>query len=395
MRFVRFGGSGYVTDIFWMEAMRAKRIFVSCFILVIVVVGAYSFSGCTFEKSGCSGGEHEYGTEYFYDDVSHWIECKKCGSSTEKSPHTLDSEKLCEHCRLSFKPTSGVLYTTSPDGAYAEVIGYIGEDNRVVISDTYENLPVKKIDSGALSSQKMTSVVIPESVVEIGNFAFQSCAHLGSIVIPESVVRIGKFAFSSCVNLERITIPSGVTAIENSAFEWCISLVEITIPNAVVSIGKNAFAWCELLTEIDVPDNVETIGPYAFYNCTNLIDIKLGKGLEIIDKNAFAGCNSLRMVRLGESVSEIGDYAFSGCTNLCEMMLPASLKKIGYIAFYKCKYLEKVYYCGSEAEWARIAIDKSNSRLTDAERYYYSENMPNSSGKYWHYNSQGNIEIWN
>ncbi len=50
------------------------------------------------------------------------------------------------------------------------------------------------------------SFVIPNSVTEIGDYAFYECSSLKSIDIPNSVTEIGENAFSGCKSLESITI---------------------------------------------------------------------------------------------------------------------------------------------------------------------------------------------
>ncbi len=67
-------------------------------------------------------------------------------------------------------------------------------------------------------------VEIPNTVKEIGMYAFWSGAHgleysLKEVVIPSSVTSIGHRAFCNCKNLSTITIPNSVMVIDNWAFE--------------------------------------------------------------------------------------------------------------------------------------------------------------------------------
>ncbi len=89
------------------------------------------------------------------------------------------------------------------------------------------------------------SVKIPDSVTEIGEFAFSDFTALTSITIPDSVTKIDQFAFGNCQSLTSITIPDGVTAIDEEAFYGCISFTGITIPDSVTKIGNDAFRLCE------------------------------------------------------------------------------------------------------------------------------------------------------
>ena len=82
-------------------------------------------------------------------------------------------------------------------------------------------------------------------------------------VIPNSVVSIGDYAFNSCPNLINITIPNSVTSIGNYAFSNCDKLKNVTLPKKLEHIGKYAFSNCNSISEIIIPISVTTIGTFA------------------------------------------------------------------------------------------------------------------------------------
>ena len=77
------------------------------------------------------------------------------------------------------------------------VTGYKGDDTYVVIPSQIDGKPVVSIADSAFASDSLQVVVIPNGVVSIGWFAFQSCPALRSVTIPSSVESIGYSAFSS------------------------------------------------------------------------------------------------------------------------------------------------------------------------------------------------------
>ena len=132
-------------------------------------------------------------------------------------------------------------------------------------------------------------IVIPDSVLSIGSYAFIHCGFLEQVVIPDSVEHIGENAFSNCVSLQQVTIPDSVTTIDIQAFTRCSSLKQITIPNSVEEIWTRAFYGCEALREITIPDSVNFIGSFAFSGCESLKQINIPKGSierfqEMLDK---------------------------------------------------------------------------------------------------------------
>jgi len=74
--------------------------------------------------------------------------------------------------------------------------------------------------------------------------------YLKTVIIPDSVTSIGQYAFSGCSGLTDITIPDRVTSIGSSAFSGCSGLTDITIPDRVTSINQFAFDGCSGLTSV-------------------------------------------------------------------------------------------------------------------------------------------------
>ena len=116
-------------------------------------------------------------------------------------------------------------------------------------------------------------VEIPDTVTEIGSYAFHNFLELKKINIPNSVTRIGLGAFLLCKSLVSVTIPNSVTSIESYAFSRCSSLTSIIIPESVTSIDEWAFSGCSSLTSITIPESVTSIGYYAFCDCSSLTNI--------------------------------------------------------------------------------------------------------------------------
>ena len=386
--------------------------------------------------------DHTWESDYRFDKSFHWIACENCNEVKDKAEHTEDESGYCPACDQPLGETEGILYDVSADGTYAEVIGYEGTATKIVIADTYNGLPVKNIYEGAFfPNDTITSVILPNSVVSIGGQAFRGCNNLTSmiignnvvsigekafngcsrlttIVIPDSVTSIGNEAFDSCDNLTNVVIGNSVTSIGNEAFYWCRNLKNVVIPNSVISIGYSAFFGCSNLTSVVIPDSVISIGYTAFEGCTNLqfevygnakylgneenpyyalIEVsnnnyssyEIHQSTKIIADSAFQDCSRLTNMNIPNNVIYIGDNAFRDCNNLTGVIIGNSVTYIGISAFHVCDNLTSVYYNGTEEDWANININDYNYNLTNATRYYYSENQPTDEGNFWYYDTDG------
>ena len=176
-----------------------------------------------------------------------------------------------------------------------------------------------------IGCRSLTSLVIPNSVTNIGDYAFSGCRSLTDIVIPDSVTRIGDGAFRGCKSLTDIVIPNSVTSIGDNAFEYCFSLSNLVIPDGVTSIEDNAFKGCYSLSSVVIPDSVSCIGFGAFENCSSLTDIVIPDSVTSIGGYAFGCCESLTDIVIPNSVTSIGDNAFRHCSSLSSLVISESV----------------------------------------------------------------------
>ena len=176
-----------------------------------------------------------------------------------------------------------------------------------------------------IGCRSLTSLIIPDSVTNIGDYAFSGCRSLTDIVIPDSVTNIGDYAFWNCGSLTNIVIPNSVTSIGDNAFEYCFSLSNLIIPDGVTSIGDGAFVGCTSLSSVVIPDSVSCIGNNAFGCCESLTDIVIPNSVTSIGESAFYECSSLTEVVIPDSVTSIGDKAFFCCRSLTDIVIPESV----------------------------------------------------------------------
>ena len=197
-------------------------------------------------------------------------------------------------------------------------------------------------DNAFSGCEHLIEMEIPEGVTSIGNSAFEGCRNLINLNIPESVTNIGKSAFSGCENLKSMNIPEGVKKIGNDTFNYCKNLTSINIPEGVTSIGDSAFNYCQNLTSINIPEGVTGIGNYAFCSCTSLTSINIPPSVTSIGNYAFEGCRNLINLNIPEGVTSIGDSAFYNCQNLTSINIPPSVTSIGNYAFGSCTRLTSI-----------------------------------------------------
>ena len=219
----------------------------------------------------------------------------------------------------------------------------------------------------------------------IGNDAFRNCSSIESIILPDSLTDIGDNAFYGCSKLAivtinennsvyasqdgilynkektqfvyipnalsgAITIPDGITSIDSSAFAERRSITSVTLPDSVTSIGDSAFSDCRSLTSIIIPDGVITIGERAFYYCNLLTSVIIPDSIRSIGDNAFSGYNKLQYNEyenayyLGNSDNPYVALIQAKHTGIESCTLHENIKVIASKAFQYCSDLTSMTF---------------------------------------------------
>ena len=106
------------------------------------------------------------------------------------------------------------------------------------------------------------TIIMPNTAVEIGNYAFYQNTKLTKAVIGSNTTLIGSYAFSGCSALERITIPASVTELGRNAFKNCPIVCVICESETPAKLGSKVFDGADLANATLVVPNEAAIEAY-------------------------------------------------------------------------------------------------------------------------------------
>ena len=298
---------------------------------------------------------------------------------------------------------------------------HLGNGTSVTIPSEINGKTVTELGNSSFSGGNNTNlrtIILPDTLVTVGNEVFKGCTALKTLEFPESVKSIGKRAFQNCSALEYVTIPNSVDSVGDFAFIGCNAEkldVYCEIPtkpstwssyyasNNTNSSGTHFDIWwgtgaVEYSNEnykmgikndgtliithylgkesaVEIPTaingkNVTEIGSYAFYECSTVQTISIPNTVTHIREYAFAKCISLTEVRIPTSVVHVGKRAFSSNGALTKVYVPASVTEFGDFMFIGCNTNNLTVYCeasGKPSTWSS----------------YYASNNTNSSGTHF------------
>ena len=131
----------------------------------------------------------------------------------------------------------------SVNGNCIEITKYNGIDRVVEIPSEIDGRKVTIIDSlRFLDCEKINKISLPDTIVDIRDYAFYNCSGLLDIKIPTETTTIYQCAFAGCSSLKKITIPDSVTDLGNGVFQDCYNLESIELPNSVTYFGEYMFS---------------------------------------------------------------------------------------------------------------------------------------------------------
>ena len=314
--------------------------------------------------------------------------------------HSYDENYVCSCGAVSY--TKGLSYEYYNAGDYYIVTG-IGsaKGTEIIIPSEYDGITVAEIEKEAFEGlSKITKVVIPSTIIHIGDNAFSNMKKLNTIEynainstcyfngtfksagqngkgialtigsnvkqIPDGLFRgdentylnitsvsfkgkkvktIGVQAFQNCKNMEAIKIPEGVTKIDSFAFENCSNTKSLVIPSTVTTIAEGAFNNMYGLTDLQY--NVANVSipstgwiQDAGKNSSG-IKLTIGEKVKNIPARLFAGTESsfinLSSLKFaGTAVETIGESAFYNCFNLGSVNIGEGVTAVSKSAFENC-----------------------------------------------------------
>ena len=264
------------------------------------------------------------------------------------------------------------------DANYAILRGYEGAGGDVVVPAEIDGFTVDVIGINVFKGDTITSLTLPETVLELRSGAVSSCENLTSVTLPQSLVVINRMNFFSCGALSEITIPAGVRYIGDGSFRFCDALRKITFEGVCPAIDMDCFSVLPEDAVAYVPDDQLEAYTAAFENAGSTVSVQpSGKNAVVVENNgyvesefdfdastgtitsyngyatylaipetiggvpvkaigpeAFASHSYLAFLELPEGLEAIGDSAFYNCETLGRVKFPSTLKTIGDNAFY-------------------------------------------------------------
>lgn len=338
-------------------------------------IGSSAFSGCTALKD-----------VYFNGTEEDW------------NAITINSgnDPLLNAAKHFLGQTEGLLSWIIENGEVTITDCKADAKGEIVIPGNIEGYPVTVIGSHSFEDcTEITEITIPDSVINIQNYAFYNCSGIKKLTMPCSAkIYDSPRTFYECISMEEITLTIGTSIMQNYSernnifpsasktyYEhtpWFISrnnIQSINIEDGINNIGDYAFCECTCLKSFTIPDSIGKIGKGAFYNCKELTGIYIPENIADIGSDAFSGCNRMSRIEVSEyntvydsrdncnaiiktnnnrliagckntiipaGVTSIGENAFFGCTELKDISIPEGVTTIDNSAFGGCTGLNTV-----------------------------------------------------
>lgn len=141
---------------------------------------------------------------------------------------------------------------TDPEGDSVRITRFQGLSSQVEVPGQIEGLPVKAIDRKAfLSKKNLRRISLPNTVEEIGDWAFAYCDHLTEVVIPCRKVRFGKAVFMECKELQRISAAERTQEKSGAKFPAELLAAAVTVMDAAYLLDMETAGTEEWLAKWD------------------------------------------------------------------------------------------------------------------------------------------------
>lgn len=207
--------------------------------------------------------------------------------------------------------------------------------------DCIEDMYISKDNVLLKYTGEKEEIQIPDRIRKVGAYAFCNIKKISKVVLPEGVTEIGASAFAlhgddEGVKPLEVNLPSTLTRIGDSAF-YRRHMKSLTLPSSVKSYGKACFGENDFTT-VTLPANLKVIPEKMFIYCHKLKQIVIPDSVEIIEREAFNFCTGLQSVELGKGIKKVEEDAFMN-TKVKKVVIHGSSKGIANWAF-ACRGVE-------------------------------------------------------
>lgn len=170
-----------------------------------------------------------------------------------------------------------------------------------------------------------TNVVVPYGVTEIRYRAFENKTSIRSVVIPGSVVQIGNNCFTGCSNMIDLTVPFVGSSYSN------VNSLDYFFGRA--NNGYN--------NKVNLPNSLKKV-------------TISGERETVVKSQCFYDCTYLENVVIGDNVCSLGRYSFGHSKALTSVTIPSSVSTFYDYVFYDCTALSNINYLGTKEQWLNI-----------------------------------------
>lgn len=152
-------------------------------------------------------------------------------------------------------PEEDFLCYENEDGTM-ELVNYLGDDEVVVIPDTWKG----------------------KKITIIGSYVFANDSPVKAVRLSDSVATLMEGSFAMNEKLELVVCGSGLKEIGDGAFQLCTGLKEIVLNDGLEKLSSICLGGCTSMMSIEIPDSVTEIHFMAFMNCPEGFTIIGSKG---------------------------------------------------------------------------------------------------------------------
>lgn len=212
------------------------------------------------------------------------------------------------------------------------------------------------------------TIVVPDTVEIIGEFAFMFSLDLEVIIFPDNLKKIERGIIYT-TGVEVIFIPASVNDIALDAFHGADSLKEITVDPR----NKNFRSYQAMLFDysittllclptanrnpiLELPSSVTKISHFAMSNNPNVIVLYIGDNIALPEWNVFSGLINVKVVDINEnhpalklkhnlllSRDETTLVAYFSLSKSTIVRFPSKVKTVLSEAFYYPEYIKRIH----------------------------------------------------